>query len=40
MLTYEGNDKTALDIAKEFEMRLADDYLNWAREEREKHLNK
>ena len=40
MLTYEGIDKTALEIAKEFNIKLADEYLDWAREQREIYLSK
>ncbi len=38
MLTYEGIDTTAKTIAKEFDICLADEYLDWAREQRKKQL--
>ena len=40
MLSYEGEDTTAKEIVKEFEMRFADEYLDWAREQREIYLSK
>ena len=40
MLTYEGTDTTAKEIVKEFDMRFADEYLDWAREQREVYLVK
>ena len=40
MLTYEGTDTTAKEIVKEFDMRFADEYLDWAREQREIYLSK
>ena len=40
MLTYHGDDTTAKEIVKEFEMRFADEYLDWAREQREIYLSK
>ena len=40
MLTYEGTDKTAKEIVKEFGMRFADEYLDWAREQRNIYLSK
>ena len=40
MLTYEGTDITAKEIVKEFDMRFADEYLDWAREQREIYLSK
>ena len=40
MLTYEGTDTTAKEIVKEFDMRFADEYLDWAREKREIYLSK
>lgn len=39
MLTYEGVDTTAKEIVKEFDMRFADEYLDWAREQRETYLS-
>ena len=40
MLSYEGEDTSAKEIVKEFEMRFADEYLDWAREQREIYLSK
>ena len=40
MLSYEGTDTTAKEIVKEFDMRFADEYLDWAREQREIYLSK
>ena len=40
MLTYHGTDTTAKEIVKEFDMRFADEYLDWAREQREIYLSK
>ena len=40
MLTYHGDDTTAKAIVKEFDMRFADEYLDWAREQREVYLGK
>ena len=40
MLTYHGDDTTAKEIVKEFGMRFADEYLDWAREQRKVYLQK
>lgn len=38
MLTYEGTDKTIMDIVKEFDLELLDDYFNRCREIRKKYI--
>lgn len=40
MLTYEGIDAMAKEILREFDIRLADEYLDWSREQRELYSEK
>ena len=38
MLTYEGDDQTILDVIREFDIELADDYFARSREHRARHI--
>ena len=40
MITYEDTDRTAMDIVREFDMMLLDDYFNNCRAHRNAHINK